>query len=178
MATMSNRHRRSVWRVFMSRLSGRHDPLEVGKSDQLDAVGDADQWASDNQASFNAALSEPFRSAASTSQKAELLREVLSSLDEDYVLEVLPESRESLHELASLGQADLAAHLQAWQAAQSARLKHLQFQLLPSQLAVVEEALRQLLPIARESKGDNPNTRGTALYLLCSGYLKRERMPA
>ena len=68
----------------------------------------------------------------------------------------------------------MADYLQNWQLGQEARLKHLQFQLTPAQLEVVQEALAHLLPTARESPDQNPNTRGTALYLLCLSYLKEE----
>ncbi len=63
-------------------------------------------------------------------------------------------------------------YLQNWQRAQEARLKHLQFQLSPAQLEVVQEALAHLLPTAKDSLEGNPNTRGTALFLLCQRYLK------
>ena len=105
--------------------------------------------------------------------RAELLRDVLSSLDENEVLSVIPETQESLQALASLGQDELAAHLQSWQAAQSARLKHIQFQLTPAQLEVVEEVLECILPRARDHK-ESPNRRGTALYFLCKDFLDRE----
>jgi ParB family chromosome partitioning protein len=107
--------------------------------------------------------------------RAELLKDVLRSIAEDEVLDILPETQESLQALATLGQEDLAEHLAAWQAAQSARLKHLQVQLTASQLEVVEEALRHFKPAAREQRQGNPNTRGTALYLLCQTYLKRSK---
>jgi ParB family chromosome partitioning protein len=106
--------------------------------------------------------------------KAELLKQVLKTLPEQEVLKLLPETTQSLQAMVSLGQEDLAAYLQNWRQAQQARLKHLAFQILPSQLEVVEEALSRLLPLAREGQGENPNVRGTALYLLCLGYLERE----
>jgi ParB family chromosome partitioning protein len=106
--------------------------------------------------------------------KAELLKQVLKSLPEQEVLKLLPETTQSLQAMASLGQEDIAQYLQNWQQAQQARLKHLAFQLLPSQLAVVEEALSRLLPLAWQTQSPSPNARGTALYLLCLGYLERE----
>ena len=108
--------------------------------------------------------------------RAELVREVLKDLPEADVLALLPESTRSLNALASLGQENIADHLQAWDQARAAKLKHLQFQLLSSQLEVVEEALAGLLPQAKEAQGESPNTRGTALYLLCLRYL-REKTP-
>ncbi len=106
--------------------------------------------------------------------RAELVREVLKDLSEAEVLGLLPESTCSLNALVSLGQENIADHLQAWDQAQAAKLQHLQFQLLPSQLEVVEEALAGLLPQAKEAQGESPNIRGTALYLLCLRYLKEE----
>ena len=108
--------------------------------------------------------------------KAELIREVLKSLPQEEVLSLLPETTKSLQSLASLGQESMAEYLQNWQRAQAAKLKHLQFQLLPSQLEVVEEALSRLLPQAKEAQGKSPNTRGTALFLLCQRYLKEETL--
>ena len=106
--------------------------------------------------------------------RAELVREVLDKLSQEEVLSLLPETAESLSSLCSLGQEDMAEYLASWQKAQAARLKHLQFQLTSAQTEVVEEVLARLLPGARESRGDSPNARGTALYLLCLGYLERE----
>ena len=108
--------------------------------------------------------------------KAELIREVLKSLPQEEVLSLLPETTKSLQSLASLGQESMAEYLQNWQRAQAAKLKHLQFQMLPSQLEVVEEALSRLLPQAKEAQGKSPNTRGTALFLLCQRYLKEESL--
>ena len=106
--------------------------------------------------------------------KAELVREILESLPKEEVLSLLPETTESLQALSSLGQETMAEYLQNWQRSQAAKLKHLQFQLTAPQLAVVEEALSQLLPQAKEARGESPNIRGTALYLLCLLYLKEE----
>lgn len=105
--------------------------------------------------------------------KAELLREVIESMPQQEVLALLPETAESLAELASLGQESMAEYLQGWQKAQQARLKHLQVQLIPSQLEIVEEALARFIPMARKSLGDSPNAKGTALFLLCSEYLQQ-----
>ena len=105
--------------------------------------------------------------------RAEVLRTVLEQLTQEEVLSVLPESAESLKALVSLGQETIADHLQAWQKAQAARLKHLQFQLTSDQLAVVEQALHRFLPKVKEADSDSPNTRGTALFLLCKTYLKK-----
>ena len=106
--------------------------------------------------------------------RAEVMREILKSLPQEEVLGLLPETAESFRSLSSLGQETIADYLQIWQLAQAAKLKHLQFQLTAAQLEVVEEALTELLPQAKESQGESPNTRGTALYLLCQRYLKEK----
>ena len=106
--------------------------------------------------------------------RAELLKEVLDTVSRETVLSLLPETTESLQSLVSMGQESMAEHLQAWQNAQAARLKHLQFQLTPSQLDVVEEALSRLIPQAKMVSSDSPNTRGTALFLLCQRLLELE----
>ena len=106
--------------------------------------------------------------------RAQLMREVLETRSQEEVISLLPETAESLIALASLGQEEMASHLLAWQEAQNARLKHLQFQLTPVQLEVVEEALARLIPEAKVARGDSPNTRGTALYLLCKKFLDLE----
>ncbi|MBI4337351.1 MAG: ParB N-terminal domain-containing protein [Chloroflexi bacterium] len=104
--------------------------------------------------------------------RAELVRTVLEHLPQAEVLALLPESAEGLRDLASLGQETIAAHLQAWQEAQAARLRHFQVQLTSGQLEVVEEALEQALAGATRTE-ENPNRRGNALYELCLGYLGR-----
>jgi len=104
--------------------------------------------------------------------RAELLREVLKTCPRKEVLAILPETTESLKAMASTGQDTIAEYLQAWQNAQSARLKHLTFQLTFSQLDMVEEALAQAMPMAKGQRGASPNNRGTALYLVCKAYLK------
>jgi len=106
--------------------------------------------------------------------RAELVRDVLAGLPKDEVLNLLPETVESLNTLASMGKETLAVYLENWQKAQAARLKHLQFQLTPGQLEVVEEALAQVLPVAKQERDESPNARGIALYLLCKDYLGRK----
>lgn len=98
--------------------------------------------------------------------KAELLRQALKAIPEEDILEILPETAVSLKALASMGQETIAQYLQNWQQAQAARLKHLQFQLMPAQLDVVEEALEQVMAGVTKDT-DNPNRRGLALFYLC-----------
>jgi ParB-like chromosome segregation protein Spo0J len=103
--------------------------------------------------------------------RAEVVRRLLDELPEDQILAVLPESAESLDVLASLGQDDIAGQIANWERAQSAKLKHLTFQLVPDQVSVVEEALgRAVTDVDPDS--ENPNKRGNALFALCSSYLK------
>ncbi len=104
--------------------------------------------------------------------RAELLREVLQDVDEDVVMSLLPETRESLAALASLGQEDMASSLQAWESAQAARLKHLQVQLTIPQAEIVEKAIDHMLLMARELEEYSPNVRGKAIYLICRSYLE------
>ena len=104
---------------------------------------------------------------------AELIRSVLETLPEEAILSILPESSESLRALASIGLQGMAEYLENWQRAQAARLRHLQFQLTPTQLEVIEDALKRVMPRARLEQGESPNTRGTALYLLAKTYLKQ-----
>ena len=103
--------------------------------------------------------------------KAELVREVLRVLPHSDVLRVLPESADSLRDLSTLGQADMAESLKAWQSSRAARLRHMTFQMSKEQVGVVEEALTETSS-SGESELDNPNQRGNALYRLCSNYLK------
>ena len=106
--------------------------------------------------------------------KAELVREMLRSLPQSEILSLLPESAESLRALESLGTADISEQLQAWQQAQSARLRHMTFQLTTEQQQVVKEALDRALNVAPENDV-NPNRNGTALFRLCQYYLASER---
>ena len=105
--------------------------------------------------------------------KADLMRNVLAAIDQRDLLAVLPETADSLQALASLGQEDLAAHLKAWQKAQAARLKHLQFQLTDAQLEVAEEALKHAM-VGSACDESSPNRRGSALAAICRAYLRSQ----
>ena len=102
--------------------------------------------------------------------KAELIREVLKEVPQAEVLALLPETSKSLAALTSLGQEDIAAHLQQWQKAQSARLKNINFKVTNCQLQPVEEALKRALDLSKTEDG-NPNRRGNALVSICQAYL-------
>jgi ParB family chromosome partitioning protein len=104
--------------------------------------------------------------------KAELLKEVLERIPQADVLALLPETGQSLQAFAALGQQDMAAYLQNWQQAQSARLKHLTFQSTQAQLEVIEEALARVIPRSIDVASGNPNPRGNALFRLCQHYLE------
>ncbi len=106
--------------------------------------------------------------------RAELVRTILETIPEKEIAAFLPETVESLKALASMRQETIAEYLENWQQAQAARLKHMQFQLTTKQLEVIEEAMANIMPQASRMHRDNPNTRGTALYLLCKSYLERE----
>ena len=103
--------------------------------------------------------------------RIELLRDVLKDIPEDEVAAILPETASSLKALTSISEETMASCLQNFEKAKQAKLRHLQFQLTDSQLKVIEKALAKMLPEVKK-KGDNPNVRGNALYLLCKSYLK------
>ncbi len=106
--------------------------------------------------------------------RAELVKTILDTIPEKEIAAILPETVENLKTLASMGQETIAEYLENWQKAQAARLRHLQFQLTTKQLEVIEEAMAKIMPQASQMQRDNPNARGTALYLLCKSYLERE----
>jgi len=106
--------------------------------------------------------------------RAELLRRVLETMPQEEVLAILPENARGLRALASLGQTNLSEHLETWEKARSARLRHLIFQLTDEQVRVVKEALARVMPQAKREHGASPNVRGTALHLICKAYLQQE----
>ena len=106
--------------------------------------------------------------------RAEVMREILEYKSPEEVLALLPETAESLQALTAIGEQSIAQALKQWEQTQKARLRHLTFQLTDAQLEVVEEVLKRLLPLAA-GNDRGPNQRGVALYLLCLGYLDRER---
>lgn len=103
-------------------------------------------------------------------RRAELIRDLRLTVPDSELLALLPETKESLESLASLGVADMAAHLQAWQRVRSARLRHFSAQLTSEQLGLVESVLGQFRRESSSGDEDNPNRRGVALYLLCQAY--------
>src|SRR5208283_3846386 len=106
--------------------------------------------------------------------RAQLLREVLQVVPEQEVMSVLPGTVAGLSGIGAINHETLAGYLQNWEKARAARLRNLLFKLTPDQLQTVEAAVAQILPEARLQPGINPNTRGTALYLLCKSFLDKE----
>jgi ParB family chromosome partitioning protein len=106
--------------------------------------------------------------------RAELLREVLQVIPEQEVMSVLPDALAGLTGIGAIGRETVAAYLQNWEKARAARLRNLLFKLTQDQLQTVEAVITQLLPEAQRQPGINPNTRGTALYLLCKSFLDKE----
>ena len=108
--------------------------------------------------------------------KGNLFKTILASVPEDQVIALLPEDKESLKALTSFDQIDLAEHLQAWELAQAARLKHMVLQLTPQQLEMVDEAINRIMPDVKKDNSGSPNNRGTAIFLLCKYYLERSEV--
>ena len=106
--------------------------------------------------------------------RSELVREVLKAIPRSDVMAVLPDTAESLMSLSSMRSEDMATHLQNWQEAQGAKLRHIIFQMTDDRKAVVEETMKKMLPLAKEFDPASPNPRGVALYLLCQQYLRRD----
>lgn len=78
MAIMADGDRATVHREVMQKLSRINEACGVTKGDLRAAVNAADQWVSDNAASFNSALPLPARTALTASQKARLLLMVIA----------------------------------------------------------------------------------------------------
>ena len=103
--------------------------------------------------------------------RAESVRDVLKESAQEEVLSLLPESAESLAALSSLGQQDMAEYLKAFEGCQTARLKHFNAQLTSNQQEGAEDVLSRFGRQSYERLYDNPNIRGTSIYLLCLDYL-------
>ena len=106
--------------------------------------------------------------------RAELIQEVMQVLPEEEVLAVLPDTLNGLKGMASLGQETIAGYLQKWEQARAVRLRNLIFKLTDEQLQTVETAVKQVLPEAKRQQGISPNSRGTALFLICKSFIDRE----
>ena len=74
MAVLADADRAALWAELMTALSVDRDPLPgVLKADVRAALNAADDWIVANASAYNTALPQPFRSAATTAQKARLL---------------------------------------------------------------------------------------------------------
>jgi ParB family chromosome partitioning protein len=107
--------------------------------------------------------------------RAEVLNRILETIPEKDVIALLPETSTGLRSLKSMHLETVAKYLTNWQNTKPSRLRHLVFQLTPSQLDVVKEALAEVFPSVTNNH-DNPNIRGNALFLLCKAYLKSRSM--
>ena len=75
---MTSTQRFEVWADFMRQLSLTAELIPVTKVALRAAFDAADQWTSDNAASFNLAIPQPARAALSPSQKALILMLVVA----------------------------------------------------------------------------------------------------
>ncbi len=66
----------------------------------------------DNEAMLLAQAMNSIRGEDDLSMKGALLKKILSAIPQDKVLSLLPETTESLRSLSTIGQDDLAQHLQ------------------------------------------------------------------
>lgn len=126
-------------------ISGNHR-LKILKSLKFSSAPCVVVKLSDHEARLLAQALNNIHGEDDLALKGSLLKQIISVIPEGKVLSILPESIESLKALSSIGEKDLAQHLQAWQKAQAARLKHMQLQFTGKQLETVEEALRQIMP--------------------------------
>lgn len=77
MAILADADRAEIWAQFQREISTEHEATGVLKADLRAAINAADQWVSDNAASYNTALPVAFRNGATATQKARLLAWVL-----------------------------------------------------------------------------------------------------
>lgn len=78
MAVLSNADRAAVHVALMQDLSRALESCATIKADLRAAIDAADQWVSDNAASFNTALPQPARGQLTAAQKSRLLVAVVS----------------------------------------------------------------------------------------------------
>lgn len=64
------------------------------RNEVLSAASAADQWLTDNQASYNAALPQPFRTWATPRQKAAVLHHIMLQRFNLETDEIIPEGQE------------------------------------------------------------------------------------
>ena len=155
-------------------LSGNHR-LKIIRSLGFDSSPCVVMNLNDQEARLLAQALNSIHGQDDLSNKSKVLQVILAAIPADKVTSLLPESLESLQALSSLGQENLAQHLQAWQKAQEVKLKHMILQFTGQQLSMVEEAIKLILPQIKPQECNNPNTRSNAIYLLCKDYLVRRQ---
>jgi ParB family chromosome partitioning protein len=157
-------------------LSGNHRfqvLIELGVETVPCVVVDLD----DAQARLLAQAMNHIRGEDNPGLRAEVLRQVLDSVPQYEVLRLLPETADGLQALVNLCEEDLATQLEAWQHAQAARLKLLQFRLTDTQSRLVHKAIDIAFQHHAEDLTGLPNARGAALYRICEDYLGTEDQP-
>jgi ParB family transcriptional regulator, chromosome partitioning protein len=105
---------------------------------------------------------------------AQLMQKISQSMSQEEVLAILPQAAVNLPALANIKQSDMAAFLQNWDQGRAGKLRNMQFRLTGQQQEKVNQALALFMPKAKQNPGNNPNSRGTALFLLCQNYLERK----
>ena len=125
----------------------------------------------DTHARLRAQAINSLRGVDDLGMRAEVLRTVLEHIPEGDVLAVLPESAESLRQLASVGQHDMADYLRASEQVRAARLHHFSAQLTSEQSAFVDSVMHTFREQVRAGDDGNPNVSGLALYRLCQAYI-------
>ncbi|XUW99745.1 MAG: ParB N-terminal domain-containing protein [Dehalogenimonas sp.] len=103
--------------------------------------------------------------------RSELIKKTLERFSATEIASILPDTAASLVSLANMGKEKVSDYLIKWERARSVRLKHFIAQLTAEQLEVVEQALATIDPDPAQ-RINNPNVRGTKLYLLCQKYLE------
>jgi len=79
MAVLTDEQRATIWSRYMSDLSSEREQIAtITKADLRDAVDAADQWVSDNAASYNTALPDAARTNLTADQKSRLLTFVVT----------------------------------------------------------------------------------------------------
>ena len=167
---------RPIGKEFYEVLSGNHRLqvlADIGMETAPCLVVDLD----DSRARLLAQALNHIRGEDNPGLRAEVLRQVLESVPQYEVLRLLPETADGLQALVNLGEEDLATRLDAWQAAQGARLKLLQFRLTDAQSRVVHQAVDRALQHHTDDQAGAPYARGAALHRICADYLETEGQP-
>lgn len=79
MAALTTAQINATWKQWVDdQVQASGQPIQFNQADLRAAVAAVDAWATANAASFNTALPEPFKSAATATQKAALLAYVIT----------------------------------------------------------------------------------------------------